>query len=90
MRIIVKSRYNDERYFFTKVGQPNRWFVDLGECKYCRCLTDSDMNTTAIDPDGGPFISIETSLSVYNSNLPDIPIECIEWNEGARAYQLTK
>jgi len=48
------------------------------------------MNTTAIDPDGGPFISIETSLSFYHSNLPDIPIECLEWNEDARAYQLTK
>ena len=84
-KAIVKSRYGDDILFYY---DNSKWFVDLRECLYVRVSANEDSELTAIDPDGGPFIAIGTTLSNFSSALPDIKIEKIV-NNGEGIYQLT-
>ena len=85
MKQVVKSRYGDDRVFYC---ENSKWFVDLRKSLYVRVSANQDLELTAIDPDGGPFMAIGNTLSDFSSALPDVKITKIK-NIGESVYQLT-
>lgn len=54
---------------------------------YIRCGYGEDTETIEyVDPSGGPFISVDTSLKEYNTKLPDKKISSIRWALDGKYY----
>ena len=84
MKQMVKSRYGAYRLFFY---ENSKWFVDLKETHFVRFIRGDD-GITAIDPDGGPYITIGDRLSSISTFLPDTTISKLDRIKPG-VYQLT-
>ena len=82
-----RNRYGDI-FTFTLVDENTLMWE--GEFKYFRRLIDNDDDSTyAIDPSGGPFISLDTDLSWFSDDIKDETYaESIEWTEGSVTIKL--
>lgn len=63
---LIKSRYGDSYYF---ILEDNKWYF-RGNWLYTRHGYD-ETGIKYIDPDGGPFIGINSKLGEYVSVLPE-------------------
>ena len=81
-----QNRYGDV-YTFTLVDENTLMWE--GDFKYSRTLINDDDSTYAVDPSGGPFISLETDLSWFCEDVKDgTTAESIEWTEGSVTIKL--
>ena len=75
-----RNRYGD---IFTFTLVDDNTLMWEGDFKYFRRLINDDDSTYAIDPSGGPFISLETDLSWFCDDIKDETYaESIEWTDG--------
>ena len=84
MKQVVKSRYGAYRIFFY---EDSKWYVDLKETHFVR-FTEGGNGLAAIDPEGGPYISIGDKLNDIATFLPDITITKLRRIKPG-VYQLT-
>ena len=81
-----RNRYGDV-YTFTLVDENTLMWE--GDFKYSRTLINDDDSTYAVDPSGGPFISLDTDLSWFCEDVNDgTTADSIEWTEGSVTIKL--
>lgn len=77
-KVLLLSRYNEKRFLEEK--EPGV-FILVGDMDYMRIIYNDDGTIYAIDPTGGPFISVGSLVS--NKNLY---IKCIDFNKETGDY----
>ena len=86
MKIKYRNRYGSYRYF-EKDGDDI--LFDVGDTLYLGASRNDDGSLYHIDPDGGPFISLDTNLKDVHKDLPDTKPLSIVYDEGVNRYRLT-
>ena len=85
MQIKYRNRYGSYRYF-EKDGDDI--LFDVGDALYSGMSTNDDGSLYHIDPDGGPFISLDTNLKDVHRDLPDVKPLSIVYDEDVKKYRL--
>lgn len=84
----VYSRYGQE---YSIDYEFESWYFDASKSYYVRSAyktLDGREVIDFVDPDGGPFISLDASLKTYHPDLPDLTISSIEYDEATKKYKL--
>jgi hypothetical protein len=87
MRTVVIGDTGDDRIFYSK---NSKWYVDISKSEMINFTKSGGCgDIVAVDPDGGPYITVGNDLSEYHPTLPDIEISKIKELEHG-IYQLTE
>ena len=85
MQIKYKNRYGSYRYF-EKDGDDI--LFDVGDALCLGMSGNGDGSLYHIDPDGGPFISLDTNLKDIHKDLPNQKPLSIVYDEDVGKYRL--
>lgn len=89
-RYWIKGRYG-QSFTIDHDTDTDEWYLDLDGASFVRYGNDPESPNTLefIDPDGGPFIQIGTSLKLYQNQLPDnLIITSITYDINKGKYKL--
>lgn len=83
----IKNRYGMEYAFIHEDGE---WFIDLSNSSFLRQgASEDNVHAPAwIDPEGGPFICIDSKLCDYRDDLPNESITKIEFIDDRKLWKL--
>lgn len=70
MKVSIKSRYGDPRYFET-TNVDSIILYSAPDNSFFRAAYDKEYNYAYIDHDGGPCLSVGDKLRDYHKDLPD-------------------
>ena len=85
MQIKYKNRYGSYRYF-EKDGDDI--LFDVGDALCLGMSGNGDGSLYHIDPDGGPFISLDTNLKDIHKDLPNKKPLSIVYDADVEKYRL--